>query len=152
MPLLGLKMPPLGEAKGGHWPHLEAKGVKQPGKTTNQSYCMSTETSLQGRKQSKEQVTLLSSHKMQHHWDRQAAPYHDWQVLPCCLNKMYPASILSPTSSRRSCWSNGSLTSSPFKMNNLPFWDVILVEKDGLKIKFLPANTTSPHPRLFNRF
>jgi len=28
MPLLGLKMPPLGEAKGGHWPHLEAKGVK----------------------------------------------------------------------------------------------------------------------------
>ena len=32
MPLLGLKMPPLGEAKGGgHRPHFEAKGVKKPG-------------------------------------------------------------------------------------------------------------------------
>ena len=30
MPPLGLKMPPLGEAKGGHWPLLGAKSVKYP--------------------------------------------------------------------------------------------------------------------------
>ena len=31
MPPLGLKMPPLGQAKGGHWPLLGAKSVKYPG-------------------------------------------------------------------------------------------------------------------------
>ena len=30
MPPLSLKMPPLGEAKGGHWPLLGAKSVKYP--------------------------------------------------------------------------------------------------------------------------
>ena len=35
MPPLGLKMPPLGEAKGGHWPLLGAKSVKYPGNMKN---------------------------------------------------------------------------------------------------------------------
>ena len=132
-------------------------------KTTNRTYILSTEQQPSGRKQQKERVTLLIGSNADG-TDKLPVIMIGKYGKPRCFNKVNPSSIPVTYFSQPKAWMDATIfkkiilehyiphIKNSLKKKGLPQRAVILVdnatshdeiEKDGIKVKFLPPNTTS---------
>jgi hypothetical protein len=132
-------------------------------KTAQKSYILPTEQNPSGRKQPKERVTLLVGCNAEG-TDKLPLIMIGKSAKPRCFNKVNPSSIPLTYLNQRKAWMDATLFKKIFlehyvphikkflRRNMLPQRAVILVdnatshdelEKDGIKVIFLPPNTTS---------